>query len=73
LSDGRKKEIYQYIRFFHGALQFILKWMSQLQKYSICIELTASLSLQFSVIISLNLLQSVASLGFKFEVFWWSN
>jgi len=21
LSDGRKKEIYQYIRFFHGALQ----------------------------------------------------
>jgi len=23
LSDGRKKEIYQYIRFFHGALQFV--------------------------------------------------
>jgi len=22
LSDGRKKEIYQYIRLFHGALQF---------------------------------------------------
>jgi len=24
LSDGRKKEIYQYIRFFHGALQLLL-------------------------------------------------
>jgi len=23
LSDGRKKEIYQYIRFFHGALQLM--------------------------------------------------
>jgi len=22
LSDGRKKELYQYIQFFHGALQF---------------------------------------------------
>jgi len=24
LSDGRKKEIYQYIRFFHGALHVIV-------------------------------------------------
>jgi len=33
LSDGRKKEIYQYIRFFHGALQLsniasaVQKWL----------------------------------------------
>ena len=24
LSDGQKKEIHQYIRFFHGAIQFVV-------------------------------------------------
>jgi len=58
LSDGRKKEIYRDVRFFHGALQLrvrktysfngtlsILIWVSRHQKHRISIHLTASLSL----------------------------